>query len=95
MCNVKSGVLVENRQDVQNLVIGIIFRQQYKYKIENIVAAVQYYMKGSSVTMDTDSLREIISDNLNLLHRNDKIKRKNGYYIPRSFDMLKYMKSRT
>ena len=30
MCKVKSGAKIKNQQDVQNLVIGIIFRQRTK-----------------------------------------------------------------
>ncbi len=88
MCNVNSGVLIKNKQDVQNLVIGIIFRQQDKYKPENISDLVQCYMKGSTFSIDKTAIQNIILDNLSLLHRNDKIQCKNGYYIPRNFTML-------
>ena len=33
MCKVKSGVLITNKEDVQNMIIGIIFRQQKKYRL--------------------------------------------------------------
>ena len=88
MCNVNSGVLIKNKQDVQNLVIGIIFRQQDKYKPENIIDIVQYYMEGSPFVINENVLQNIISENLNLLCRNDKIQCKNGYSIPRTFTML-------
>ncbi len=88
MCNVNSGALIKNKQDIQNLVIGIIFRQQDKYKPEDISDIVQYYMRGSTYLIDKKSLQNIISKNLELLHRNDKIQCKNGHYIPRSFTML-------
>ena len=88
MCNVNSGVLIKNKQDVQNLVIGIIFRQQDKYKRENIIDIVQYYMEGSPFVINENVLQNIISENLNLLCRNDKIQCKNGYFIPRTFTML-------
>lgn len=58
MCVVNSGTLVKNRQDVQNLVIGIIFRQQDKYTPENIIHIVQYYMKGSPYLIDKESLQD-------------------------------------
>lgn len=88
MCKVNSGVLIKNGQDVQNLVIGIIFRQQDKYKPRNIIEIVQYYMKGSAFSIDESALQEIILENLNLLCRNDKIQCKNGYFIPRAFNRL-------
>ena len=45
-------------------------------------------MEGSPFVINENVLQNIISENLNLLCRNDKIQCKNGYFIPRTFTML-------
>lgn len=87
MCKVKSGALVENYQDVQNLVIGILNRQEKYYHIENIIYLVQKYLKGSSVEIQEEQLKQIISNNLDMLYIRNRVKCKNGCYIPQP---LKY-----
>lgn len=82
MCKVNSGAMIKTQQDVQNLVIGILFRQQHVYRIENIIDLVQYYMDGSSITITKDQLHHIILENLDLLYIKNKVKCKNGYYTP-------------
>lgn len=82
MCKVKSGVAIQSRQDVQNLVIGIINRQEKGYRKEEILNLVEYYMKGSRVTISKMYLEDIISKNLDMLYRNNCVRCKNGYYIP-------------
>lgn len=87
MCRVKSGALVKNYQDVQNLVIGILNRQQKYYQVENIVYLVQKHLKGSSVKIQEDQLKQIICNNLDMLYIRNRVRCKNGCYIPQP---LKY-----
>lgn len=82
MCKVSSGASIKNWQDVQNLVIGIILRQQEEYCIENILDLVQYYMVGSPINAKENELYGVILNNLDLLYIRNKVKCKNGYYIP-------------
>lgn len=82
MCKINSGASIKNRQDVQNLVIATIFRQEKAYYIENILNLVQQYMIGSSVDIQKDDLYSIILDNLDILYIKNKVKCKNGCYTP-------------
>ena len=80
MCKVKSGVCIKTRQDVQNLVIGLIFRQQHEYSQGDILYIVEHYTQGAEVKLERDALNTIISKNLDILHRNGRIQCKNGIY---------------
>lgn len=82
MCKINSGASIKNRQDVQNLVIATIFRQEKAYYIENILNLVQQHMIGSSVDIQKDDLYSIILDNLDILYIKNKVKCKNGCYTP-------------
>lgn len=85
MCKINSGASIKNHQDVQNLVISTIFRQEKEYYIENILSLVQQYMVGSPVDMQRDDLYSIILDNLDILYIRNKVKCKNGCYTPQPF----------
>lgn len=90
MCKIYSGAMISNWQDVQNLVIGIILRQQQEYCIENILHLVERYMEGSSVIVQEKQLRDIIAKNLNLLYIRNKVRCKNGYYVPQPIKHYHY-----
>lgn len=91
MCKINSGVLIKNRQDVQNLVIATLFRQEHEYNIENILSLVQQYMVGSPVKLQRDDLYSIISDNLDILYIRNKVKCKNGCYTPQPLKRKAYL----
>lgn len=82
MCKVKSGKFIKNRQDLQNLIVAVIFRQQQKYQKEHILDLVQYYMQGSPIEISTQELQNMILENLNVLYIKNKVDCENGYYIP-------------
>ena len=82
MCKVKSGVQIKNQQDVQNLVIGIIFRQRMPYRIHDILNIVLYYTKNSQYNISEDDLYYTISDTLDMLYDRNRIKCENGIYTP-------------
>lgn len=91
MCKVKSGALIKNAEDVQNLVVGVINRQEERYCKEQILVMVRHYMRGSSLSLSNDYLKEIISVNLDILYRSNFVECRNGYYIPKNiFCMLNY-----
>lgn len=85
MCKVKSGNLLKNRHDVQNLVIGIINRQQDAYSREKIYETVEYYFQGADVKMCQDAIRDVIDENLDLLYRKGLIDCQDGCYFQESF----------
>lgn len=82
MCRVKSGVHIKNRNDVQNLIIGIINRQQEDYSKEKIYEMVEYNYQGAEYVISTKVLRKMIDDNLSFLYRAGFIDSWNGRYSP-------------
>ncbi len=88
MCKVKSGAQIENRQDIQNLIIGIIFRQCKPYRIEDILDIVLYYTKNSHYKIDEEELYCLISDSLDMLYVRNKVKCTNGVYTPQHLKVI-------
>lgn len=85
MCRVKSGKMLRNKQDLQNLIIGIINRQENTYDKEKILAIVQYYCKDADIEVGNSVLLNAIDDNLDFLYRKELIDCKDGNYHPRYF----------
>lgn len=84
MCKVKSGRALENLQDVQNLVVGIINRQQRRYVLDDIYNAVMYHFQGAQIDISQDTLFDIIDDNLSFAYRKGMVDCRGGYYFPRN-----------
>lgn len=82
MCKVKSGELLENMQDMQNLVIGIINRQDKSYNRESIVNTVCSYSKGCKLEINKTGIEHLVDDNLSYLYRKGFIDCNNGQYTP-------------
>jgi len=88
MCKINSGVSIKNRQDVQNLIVATLFRQEQSYYIENILDLISHYMVGSPVELQRKTLYHLISDNLDDLYIRNKVKCKNGCYTPQPINNL-------
>lgn len=86
MCKVKSGSNIENKADLQNLVIGIILRQRNKYVEQDIFDAVAYHSQNSAMETDTWLIKDIVRDNLDFLQRTNKLFCMDGVYTPYSID---------
>lgn len=84
MCKVKSGILIKNKNDVQNLIIAIINRQKDIYRKEIIYNMVEYHFRESEVDLSREMLRIMIDENLMFLYRKGFINCQNGYYSPQS-----------
>lgn len=84
MANVKHNEDVKNEQDLQNLVIGIIFRQDKPYKRNTIVRIVNHYLRRSVFQGDTKLIRQHVNDTLDLLLLRDKVRCINGLYYPKN-----------
>lgn len=82
MCRVKHGCDIKTRNDVQNLIIGIINRQQDNYKKEQVYEMVEYNYHGAQYEISTKSLREMVDNNLHFLYRAGFINCWNGVYSP-------------
>ncbi len=75
---------VKNEQDLQNLVIGVIFRMQQPFRDEEIVEIANYWLKGSKFYNDIERIRKCVEDNLDLLYRIDRVVCWNGIRYPKS-----------
>lgn len=73
MAEVRHNEDVKNEQDLQNLVIGILFRQEEPYKDKAIVEAVNYWLKGSKFYNNLELIEQKVEENLDLLERIDKV----------------------
>lgn len=84
MCNVKYGCDIKNQNDVQNLIIGIINRQQGDYNKSQIYEMVEYNYHGAEYVMSTKALRKMVDDNLSFLYKAGFIDCWNGLYSPQA-----------
>lgn len=84
MAYVKHNEDVKNEQDLQNLVIGIIFRQQEPFEAEEIVKIVNYYLKGSKFYDDIEKIEKKVDENLDLLYRRDRVRCWRGIRYPKN-----------
>lgn len=78
MANVLHNEDVKNKQDLQNLVIGIIFRMDKPFTDDSVIQLVNYYLKGSIFYDNIDLIKEYVSDNLDFLQNRDTMRRING-----------------
>ncbi len=82
MCRVKHGRSIKNRNDVKNLIIAIINRQQNHYYKEQIYEMVEYNYRGAEYIINLDELREMVDDTLRFLYGAGFINCWNGVYSP-------------
>ena len=82
MCRVKIGKKISCLSDVQNLIIGIILRQQDAYKEEDILRMTSHFMHGSDLHIPEVVLKKIVRRNLEQITMNKMAFYKKGYYIP-------------
>lgn len=84
MANVIHNEDVKNEQDLQNLVIGIIFRMDKSFKSDTIVRIVNHYLRRSVFQGDTKLIRQHVNDSLDLLQNRDTVRCRNGSYSVRN-----------
>lgn len=82
MCKIKSGKQLTSAQDMQNLVIGILLRQQYKYNKAQIYNCVNNYCINAEYKMSQNTIRKLVDKNLDFLSRIGTVQCKDGQYIP-------------
>lgn len=85
MCKVKTGASVNNWQDVQNLVIGIIFRQLHGFQRGELVSAVTHYLEGSPMQDNASQVETVIDSMLAMCVGNDWLSRQGNVYSPAKF----------
>lgn len=82
MCKVKSGKAIVSKSDFQNLVIGILLRQQNNYRETDIFNAVSFHCTGSPLALRPLTVQRAIRDNLHFLTRYGKVTCMDGVYTP-------------
>lgn len=64
MANVKHNKDVKSEQDLQNLVIGIIFRMDKPFTDKETVSLVNHYLKGSIFYNNIPLIKQHVSNSL-------------------------------
>lgn len=82
MCQVKTGAKIRNMQDVQNLVTGIIFRQNCEFGRTELLNAVNYNMQGSPISEKHEDIENIVDYSLHIALENDWLVRNEKMYRP-------------
>ena len=79
------GEEIQSNEDVRNLVINLIFRQEEPYTIETIVNQTQEGLQDSPLSVSDYDLENLVRDSLEvlMLSGND-ITCYNGVYTPAS-----------
>lgn len=83
MCDVKTGSLVNDLQDIRNLTIGVIFRQLKEFKREELLSAVNYYLTGSYAAYTDSDLQIIVDSTLHMCTNNNWLMMEHGLYSPK------------
>lgn len=86
MSKVKHGKDIVNIQDVQNLVIGVINRQEKSFLKNDVFVTVKHYMRDSDFAVSDEEIEKIISENLDYLYRKAMLDCVNGYYQPKNIN---------
>lgn len=82
MCRIKAGNRIHTKEDMVNLITAILLRQRKEFDIPLIVDLVQYHMKGAVYQISRKGLEKVISEDIDVLKRNNVVKCKDGIYYP-------------
>lgn len=80
MCKVKSGSDLKNEQDIRNLIVGLILRQQEQFTAQDIERLTKKFSVGAEYTMSERSTASIIRESLKDLSRYSILQCRNGQY---------------
>lgn len=87
MCKVKSGLNLKTESDLQNLITGIILRQQHSYFESDIMDTVEYHC-GVNQIVSRRRLQEMIGETLDLFAQYKKVDCVDGLYTPKRINVL-------
>ncbi len=80
MCHVKTNEKIVTKQDLQNLITGIILRQQGSFTKKYVRTTTNYYMQGSNLNLAKNELDDMIIGTLDVLERTGKTTYNAGIY---------------
>ena len=84
MAYVKSNEEIQNEQDLQNLVIGIINRMQEPFKKEKVIECVEYHSRGAKVKDRKRVIENLVDENLDFVYKIDQVRCWGGIYYPKN-----------
>ena len=83
MCKVKSGKSIHNEQDLNNLIKGLIFRQEMDFSEERIFNLLEKHTEGSPLNISQDRKKQLIANALDILCRYGDVICHGGIYRTR------------
>lgn len=78
--HIRAGKEIRSNEDVRNLIVSIIFRQNSDFTKQEIFGLAKEYLKGSEVEITDDDILTMIENTLDILGRNSEITCWNGKY---------------
>lgn len=83
MCKIKSGENVKNEQDLENLITGLILRQENEFQEKRIYDLLEMYSKGSPLNISMDRKMQLIGNALDIFCRYGDVICRDGIYKTR------------
>ena len=80
---IRTNEQVTNKQEVQNLIVSIIFRQEHPFTKLSCLKIINRYLRRSSYYWSKIVEDELVKY-LDLYQRNNKLRCKNGIFHPKS-----------
>lgn len=80
MCHVKTNENIVTKQDLQNLITGIILRQQGMFTEKYLKKATDFFMMGSPLAVAESEIEDMIGNTLNVLRWSGKTMYHAGVY---------------
>lgn len=92
MANVKYGVEIKTKSDLQNLITGLILRST-NYRNKDILNLTKKYFIGSKLEISDNEIIKMVDDTLDLFQRYDIVTCANGQYttITTELTMVNYI----
>ena len=78
--HIRVGKEIRSNEDIRNLIVSIILRQNSDFKKQGIFGLAKEYLKGSKVEMTNDDILTMIENVLDVLGKNGEITCWNGKY---------------
>lgn len=73
MCKIKHYKQINNKEDIRNLITGLLLRQIIEYDVNKIVTLTKHYIKGALCSVDDCELRKMVINNLDVMIRSDNV----------------------
>lgn len=78
--HIKTGKEIRSSEDIRNLIVSIILRQNSDFTKQKIFDLIKEYIHGSKAKIEDGDITSIIEDTLDVLRRNGEVTCWNGKY---------------